>query len=258
MAYSGRSMHSSPPGLDAPWLNPTAWTHLPNITDTVNWSFQRDFLDHNAELPQQDAQMGSHGSEHCGMNAHSLYGPSSVDGVLDPFNIPSPEELPMPRLLHLVETAFNCVERPSCTRTHADQDDNVTSVEEPSDNALGGTGKMNTTISKHACVLQDSKAKNRSTLVVAYFPRCLKQSELRSKLEKFGDLKKVHIVRDDAGTSRCYAFVYFRCATSAAALLNACKEGQVTMNDLMGKPWYLKADWAKQVARRSSTKTLVA
>jgi len=89
-------------------------------------------------------------------------------------------------------------------------------------------------------------SRNGHTLLIAYFPRDSTSSSLRGLFEKFGDVQKLSLVRDEDGTSKCYAFVRFKALEEAVAVHAMCKSGLVRLPDKEGKVWYVKATWAKR------------
>ena len=80
----------------------------------------------------------------------------------------------------------------------------------------------------------------RRTLLVAYFPRTATEHDLVQALGKVGTTSRARVVRHDGGASQCYGSVEFIDENSADAALNACRRGEVRLDDLTGltRPWH--------------------
>lgn len=93
---------------------------------------------------------------------------------------------------------------------------------------------------------RDTQAKgNKKTLLVAYYPRCAETDDLDKIFEVFGTVAMVNLCRDKLGNSLCYGFIRFEEAFAAEQAFDACQKGTIILHDLEGKPWHLKASWAK-------------
>lgn len=88
--------------------------------------------------------------------------------------------------------------------------------------------------------------KPKKTLLVSYLPRCAAEHDLEQAFVRAGISASlsVHVVRE-AGTSKCFGFVRFPTRDLARAAYESCQDGRIVMKDRDGKPWHIKAAWAR-------------
>jgi len=105
--------------------------------------------------------------------------------------------------------------------------------------------------------------KPKRTLLVAYLPRCAAEHDLEQAfvLAGISGNLSVHVVREE-GTSKCFGFVRFPTRDLARAVYEACQDGKIVIQDGDGKPWHIKASWARTELRNlkqhETTKSKVA
>lgn len=90
----------------------------------------------------------------------------------------------------------------------------------------------------------------RQTLVLAYLPRFATESDISAAVDRALGINNCvargRIVRDNEGTSACYGFFEFINPSIATDGFEACRRGEIVIDDKSGHTWHLRASWAKR------------
>jgi len=102
---------------------------------------------------------------------------------------------------------------------------------------------------------QRQEVARRQTLVLAYLPRFATESHISAAVDSALGRKlcvaRARIVRDSEGTSACYGFFEFANPALATDAFDACRRGQVVIDDASGHTWHLRASRANRATVRA-------
>lgn len=101
----------------------------------------------------------------------------------------------------------------------------------------------------HTAAPEEDEPLPSEMLLVNKLPRCCTESDLRAACERYASVTLVKIMREEDGTSRCFGFVHFKTVEEAQRVLKVCQSGRFVMDDLTGKAWHVKANFAKGALR---------
>lgn len=85
----------------------------------------------------------------------------------------------------------------------------------------------------------------KCTLLIAYMPWEATEDDIFDKFSQFVNVKRVRIVVDRVSRRpRCFGFVKFCTHEDAKHALVCAKAGKITLPDMRGHVWHMKAEWA--------------